>query len=176
MKILFLTNNDISHHLRDWLQERADVTMFSDKIDVHYLKDHSVDFIVSYCYRHIISKQVIEALPGRIVNCHISLLPWNRGSDPNIWSFIENTPSGVTIHYINEGLDTGNIICQSEIEFSYCTETLRTSYNKLHQLMLNMFKNSYEIIVGGGYWNSSDGQWELPRFKTARTFPVFTEL
>ena len=64
---------------------------------------------------------------------HISLLPWNRGYHPNIWSFLEDTPKGVTIHYINEGIDTGDIIVQKEIVIDEDKETLKSSYEILHE-------------------------------------------
>ena len=40
-----------------------------------------------------------------IVNLHISYLPFNRGSHPNYWSFVENTPKGVSIHEIDEQIE-----------------------------------------------------------------------
>ena len=53
----------------------------------------------------------------KIINLHISYLPYNKGAHPNFWSFADNTPSGVTIHEVNENLDSGNIIFQKKIEF-----------------------------------------------------------
>ena len=67
-----------------------------------------VDFIISYGYRHILKKDLIEMFPRKIANLHISLLPWNRGADPNLWSFLEDTPKGVTIHYIDCSVDTAS--------------------------------------------------------------------
>ena len=68
--------------------------------------------IVSYNYKHIIQPEIIVLMNGRLVNLHISYLPWNKGSDPNFWSFIDNTPKGVTIHKIDNHLDTGAILYQ----------------------------------------------------------------
>ncbi|MCL0081308.1 hypothetical protein M1N64_03665 [Peptococcaceae bacterium] len=50
----------------------------------------------------------MDKFQGRAINLHISFLPWNRGADPNFWSFIENAPVGVSIHYLDEGIDTGD--------------------------------------------------------------------
>ncbi len=41
-------------------------------------------------------------------------LPFNRGAHPNFWSFMEKTPSGVTMHEINSGIDKGKIIVQKK--------------------------------------------------------------
>lgn len=97
--------------------------------DVERLKP---DLLVSYRYRYMITKDIIDFMSKRlgIINCHISLLPHNRGADPNLWSLINNTPKGVTIHYIDEGLDTGYIINQREVFFDK-NDTLKSLYKKL---------------------------------------------
>jgi len=118
-------------------------------VDVHFLKRNSIDFAVSYRYRHLIRKPIIEYLKGHIINLHISLLPWNRGADPNLWSFLEDTPKGVTIHVVDEGLDTGDIIAQKEIFFENSVETLATTYMKLNEEILELFKREWPSITKG---------------------------
>ena len=107
-----------------------------------------VDFLVSYGYRHILKKDVLDKFLNHVINIHISLLPWNRGADPNLWSFLENTPKGVTIHYMDCGVDTGDILIQQEIYFSE-EETLRTSYDKLAEVAQNLFKKYWVDIRDG---------------------------
>jgi len=107
-----------------------------------------VDWIISYGYRHIIKSDIISRFEKKIINLHISLLPWNRGSDPNFWSFFDNTPKGVTIHYIDSGIDTGDILAQQEIEF--CDEeTLRSSYDNLSALIEQLFIEKWPAIRDG---------------------------
>jgi len=122
---------------------------FNDIIDVALLKTNEIEYIVSYRYRHIIRKEVIDYMRGNIVNLHISFLPWNRGSDPNLWSFLENTPKGVSIHYIDKGIDTGNIITQKEYVFDDDIETLLTTYNKLNYAMIRLFKDTWHQLHDG---------------------------
>ena len=100
------------------------------------------DFIVSYGYKHILKADVLEKFQRRVVNIHISLLPWNRGADPNLWSFLENTPKGVSIHYIDLGIDTGDILVQREVHFSL-EETLRTTYEKLSGDAEDLFQENW---------------------------------
>lgn len=124
------------------------------------------DLLVSYGYRHIIRKDVIRMFPNRIVNLHISYLPWNRGADPNVWSFLEDTPKGVTIHHIDDGIDTGNILAQRRVVMTE-GETLKTSYDKLATAIEQLFREVWtDIRVGklaarpqmgiGTYHKSSD--------------------
>ncbi|MFN6960931.1 MAG: formyltransferase family protein, partial [Rhodocyclaceae bacterium] len=75
-------------------------------------------------------------------------LPWNRGADPNLWSFIEDTPKGVTIHYLDEGIDTGDIVVQKQATFSE-NDTLRTSYDKLQKEIQQLFRDNWASIRQG---------------------------
>lgn len=92
--------------------------------------------LVSHGYRHILPAQVFKIAPA--INCHISLLPWNRGASPNYWSWKEDAPKGVTIHEIDEGIDTGPILVQKEVLFGE-NETLKSSYDRLQDELLEMF-------------------------------------
>jgi methionyl-tRNA formyltransferase len=123
--------------------------LLQDPIDMEFLKKNPVDFMVSYGYRHIIRQSIIESIKGRIVNLHISLLPWNRGADPNLWSFLEDTPKGVTIHYIDRGIDTGDIIAQKEVFFDVEIESLSTTYDQLSRCVEALFCEHWPAIMQG---------------------------
>ena len=120
----------------------------SESIDLAFLKSNTVGFIVSHGYRHIIKPSIINYLPDRIINLHISLLPWNRGADPNLWSFLEDTPKGVTIHYLDYGIDTGDIIAQQEVNY-VPEDTLRTSYERLSKTIEELFRRVWPNIRSG---------------------------
>ena len=69
---------------------------------------------MSFGYRKIIHNKILKKLHKPIVNLHISYLPYNRGSHPAFWAFLDRTPSGVTIHELDKGIDTGKIIFQKK--------------------------------------------------------------
>lgn len=147
MKILYLTNNDNALELYNWLKiQGEEVLLCSEKITLEFLKSFAPEIIISYNYKSIIKKDVIEYMNGNIINLHISLLPWNKGAHPNFWSFIEKTPKGVTIHYIDEGLDTGDIIIQKELFFNENEETFKTTYDKLNYAITELFKENWNKI------------------------------
>lgn len=125
------------------------VVQTSERIMSEFIKYKNIGFIVSYGYRHILKKNILELLPNRAINLHISYLPWNRGADPNLWSFVEDTPKGVTIHYLDEGMDTGDIIVQEEVIFNKDQETLATSYEKLRITIQELFKQHWRDIKSG---------------------------
>ena len=139
MNVLVLNNTFTP--VADIVRKRGDnVVECSESIDLAFLKSNTVGFIVSHGYRHIIKPAIADFMRSRIINLHISLLPWNRGADPNLWSFLENTPKGVTIHYVDEGVDTGDIIVQREVVFENEGETLSTTYQKLQNEIIERFE------------------------------------
>jgi methionyl-tRNA formyltransferase len=92
---------------------------------------------------------VVEAYP-RVVNLHIALLPWNRGRNPNFWSWLENTPKGVTIHHIDDGIDTGPVLAQEEVQFDEDKETLASSYRGLKDKVETLFIEFWRQISTDG--------------------------
>lgn len=150
-KVLFLTNNDISLNLYDWLKERCREEIFRNRLTIQIINSIRPDLIISYNYRYIIPKDVIECMKGNIINLHISLLPWNRGASPNFWSSVEETPKGVTIHQINSGLDEGKLIYQKECLLDPEKETFETSYNKLNYEITELFKQNWDEIREGSF-------------------------
>jgi methionyl-tRNA formyltransferase len=144
MKILYLGYSDNPVHT--FLKEKNDVNHFEGDIKDIIVEEY--DWIVSYGYTKIISKEIIDRSKNPIINLHISYLPFNRGSDPNFWSWLEDSPKGVTIHQIDSGLDTGDIFIQKEVKFNE-DETLSSSYqilrNEIESLFIDIF---YDIISG----------------------------
>lgn len=144
MKILHLgpQNNKVYNYLN----KEYSIDSTEEKLDPSTLC--KFDWIVSYGYRHILKKEHIQSSNNPIINLHISYLPWNRGADPNYWSWVENTPKGVTIHIIDEGIDTGDIFIQEKVNFSK-NETLSSSYGKLKNKIEDLFISNFENIVKG---------------------------
>lgn len=130
--------------------ERAGDTALphNDTVDLDFLHRRGIDFGVSYGYRMIIREPVLSAFAERLINLHIAYLPWNRGTDANLWSWLDDTPKGVSIHYIDAGVDTGDILIQRETGFTD-TETLATSYEKLRRDMEALFDESWIAIRDG---------------------------
>ena len=147
MKVLFLGSQDSA--LIPILKKNDDQILWIDRpIDAAFRNQNPADFLISYGYHHILKTEVLEFFPGRAVNLHISYLPWNRGADPNLWSFVDNTPKGVSIHHIDCGIDTGDLIARQEVTMDG-TETLRSSYEKLNVAMLDLFEKVWPDICAG---------------------------
>ena len=115
-KILFLGYSQKETKLIDKLKEDQNYQIFNTKNKIRLKDLDNINFVTSFGYKHIISEDILKK--KNIINLHISYLPYNKGAHPNFWSFAENTPSGVTIHKIDKGIDTGNIIYQKILDIT----------------------------------------------------------
>jgi methionyl-tRNA formyltransferase len=104
-----------------------------------FLKDRSVDYILSINYLFIIEKDIINFPSKFAINFHGSLLPKYRGRTPHIWSIINNEKiSGITAHLLIEDCDKGDIILQEPIEIKdhYTGYDLLLTYKKLYPFFI----------------------------------------
>lgn len=141
MRVLLLT--PIPHYLADTIEAAGD--KYTVSMETPELWPSDIDFIVSFGYRYIISPRVIEYYRGLIINVHISLLPWNRGADPNFWSWFDRTPKGVSIHAVDPGIDTGDILAQHEISPAP-DHTLRSSYSTMVANAASLFADQWTTL------------------------------
>lgn len=150
-KLLFLTNNDNALRLSDYLEKSHDVHIYRERVTLCLVQLMKPDFIISYNYNYIIREDVITYMKGKIINIHISYLPWNRGFSPNIWSFIDHTPKGVTIHEISNGLDQGKILFQKECFFKPEEQSFTSTYQILNDVAVQLFIEHWEDIWNQNY-------------------------
>ena len=179
MRVLLLTP-------RPQLLSRA-ITACGDTFDVSMatpdLWPENVDFIISFGYRHVIKEPQLSLYKNRMINIHISILPWNRGADPNLWSWIDNTPKGVSIHFITPELDKGPVLAQMNVRKWKERETLKSSYDFLNfcagQLLLLEWSNFrrgtwFEVpsIGEGSFHKSKDKDAIMERLPLGWGTPV----
>ena len=148
MNILFLGYDRSETKIIDFLEADGNiVTCISPLEDIESTND--VDMIISYGYKKIINKKLIDKFKNRIINVHISLLPRGRGMYPNFWNALENNRGGVTIHYIDEGIDTGDVLTQALAPSFTDKHTLRTSYMILRAIADVHFMKQWHNILSG---------------------------
>lgn len=86
---------------------------------INLLKSLSADIIVSVSSPRVFKKELLELTPFGCINLHGSLLPQYRGILPSFWMLVNNeTKGGVTVHFIDKNIDTGDIILQREFDIS----------------------------------------------------------
>ncbi|MDQ0208451.1 phosphoribosylglycinamide formyltransferase [Alkalicoccobacillus murimartini] len=83
---------------------------------VEHLQDHKVDFLCLAGYMRLVGSTLLTAYEGRIVNIHPSLLPAFPGLDAVGQALTAGvSETGVTIHFVDAGMDTGPIIAQETV-------------------------------------------------------------
>lgn len=128
------------------IEEEGDsVKIYSKETQLEEFDADNIEFIVSYGYRYLMKRALVERYRGKTINFHPSFLPWGRGYNPNFWSQVFDFPTGVSLHLIHEGIDTGDVFCQREHYFEE-SDTLRTSYYNLQTSMLSLFAKSWRDI------------------------------
>jgi methionyl-tRNA formyltransferase len=75
-----------------------------------------IDLLITNNYSMIIRPDLLKLLGGNAINVHWAMLPMNRGCNPVNWPVIKGeSKSGITLHYMDDGLDSGDIIAQREV-------------------------------------------------------------
>ena len=153
MRCLFLGYNRKKTKLIKMLETKGyKVSNITRKISFSDIENN--DLYISFGYRKIIPKKILQRAKRPIINLHLSFLPFNRGAHPNFWSFIEDTPSGVSIHEIDNGVDTGPIIFQKKIKFNYKKNkniTFKSTYNILFKEAESLFERNINKLISKNY-------------------------
>lgn len=112
------------------------------------LRELRPDIGISAFFGAILKPEVINLFPHGCINTHAALLPYNRGWHTNVWPIIEGTPAGVTVHYIDPGVDTGDIIAQRQIPVEL-TDTGGSLHEKTIRGEVDLFKETWPLIREG---------------------------
>lgn len=152
------------------------------------------DLILTVEYDKILDPTILAVPKMGAINIHFSPLPLHRGSFPVVWSLMENEQAGVTMHWVNEQVNGGDIIATKTIPIE-TNDTSFSLYLKLSKIGMDLFKICFPKIMKGsapkisqqgkqssyhaaGYpeqriidWNKSSD--EIERFIRALTFPGF---
>ena len=120
-----------------------------DEEVIDKIKEINPDLIVVVAYGKILPKEIIDIPKYGIINVHSSLLPKYRGASP-IHSAILNgdKESGVSIMYIEEGLDSGDVILKETCEITE-DDTLGTLHDRLKELGAIGLEKALKLIEVG---------------------------
>ena len=137
------------------LQSQYEVSQtfdFQDKAFSEYLKSLDVDLIVLAGFLWLIPQHLLDAFPGKIINIHPALLPKYGGKGfygHHVHEAVvahHEKESGITIHYVNERYDSGDIIFQKSVELSE-TDTAEDVAAKIHILEKDYFPVVIEELL-----------------------------
>ncbi len=132
--------------------------------------------IVAAWYGSILRPEVVALPPLGCINLHPSYLPLNRGKFPNVWSIVDRTPAGATVHYIDDGVDTGDVILRREVAVDL-TDTGASLYAKLQKACVDIFIEAWPNIRSGTAPRTAQSDLpETPTFHRARDVESIDEI
>ncbi|GBE57682.1 phosphoribosylglycinamide formyltransferase [bacterium BMS3Abin01] len=130
--------------LGDFADRTAHDLAMADELD-----RHGVDLVVLAGYMLLVTPAFLKRFPRRAINLHPSLLPAFPGDTP-----IEDTMdygarvTGVTVHFVDEGTDTGPIILQEAVEIKY-NDTVDSLRERIHTVEHRLLPRAIQLIAGG---------------------------
>ncbi len=133
--------DEVAYKLNLNLYEEKNI---NDQNFLNKIKSLNLDLIVCVNFDQILKKDIINLPTIGCINTHASLLPKYRGRAPLNWAMINGEKySGVTVHFIDEGIDTGDIILQEKIKINedyYISDLLNKVKNIYPKIVLNAIR------------------------------------
>jgi methionyl-tRNA formyltransferase len=118
------------------------------------IRQLDLDFIVCVHFPYIVTPDVLSLPRKGVLNLHPAYLPYNRGWHTASWAILEDTPIGATFHFMDEGIDAGDIIKQRRLDI-HPGDTANTLYLCIKQLEIDVFKEAWVEVESGAYTRHS---------------------
>ena len=112
------------------------------------LRRLELDYIVSIHFPYIVPPEVLALPRVGVLNLHPAFLPYNRGWHTPTWAILEGTPVGATLHFMDDGVDTGDVVRQEQLEVGP-GDTAHSLYARLKQLEIDVFTRAWPQIATG---------------------------
>lgn len=133
-----------------------DCAPFRTKLDgeaeqraIDTIKEHGGDFVALAGFMRIVKPGLLRAFAGRIVNIHPSLLPKFPGLHAGRQALeAGETETGCTVHFVDEGIDTGPIIIQKKVPI-LANDTEETLMNRIHEQEHIAYPEALRRIAAG---------------------------
>lgn len=103
---------------------------------------------LSVLFGYKLDRALIDGFAGGCFNLHPALLPFNRGADPNVWAIVDGTPAGVTLHWMDDEIDTGDIVAQQQIAVEPI-DTGERLYRRLEDASLALLAATWPLVRSG---------------------------
>jgi methionyl-tRNA formyltransferase len=174
MSVLYLIKRIAGHTVKRLSKEyNIDNLPTKNVNESKYIKkiiENKIDIILSIAAPQIFKKEILNSVKYGCINSHSSLLPENKGMMPVFWGLYKGEPEiGVTIHYMDEKLDSGNIIKQEKVP---------VNNRSLHRMILKT-KRMSALLVHKTLNDIMNGKLEsvpMPKGGSYQTFPTPDEV
>ncbi|QTX31468.1 formyl transferase [Aminithiophilus ramosus] len=111
------------------------------------LREAGIELLLSVNFGYVIPPVLLNMLPEAL-NLHTGLLPWCRGSNPNVWAIVERSPAGVTLHRMTEELDRGEIVASLDVPVDP-GDTGASLYERLEEASVTLMRTVWPALREG---------------------------
>ena len=118
-----------------------------DQQAADWLRERGVELVVLAGYMELLTPSFLDAFPNRVINVHPALLPAFPGAHPVEDQLAYGVKvGGVTVHFVDEGVDSGPIILQEAVELPY-TRGQEAVLERLHQTEHELLPRAIRLIA-----------------------------
>lgn len=154
-EITFLVlDKEESSHLKTQIEStaRCKNIFFYEDLRKHevleFLKSLNIDLVILAWWPYIIKKPLFDISRMGFLNTHPSLLPYNRGKHYYFWNLVDGVPFGVTLHWIDENIDSGDIAFQRQLNTTW-EDTGFTLRKRARKAIVSLFEENFDSIISG---------------------------
>ena len=116
---------------------------------LEFVRNLEPDILISVACPKIFPESILDIPRLGCINVHCSLLPKGRGLDPGFWPLaLGHTETGITIHYMDDKIDNGDIISQKTIPI-HPNDSVESLYRRIARVSTNLIVNSLDEIEKG---------------------------
>ena len=121
----------------------------NEQASLRLLRGYEPDILVSMSFDQIFKHHILALAPQGAINCHAGALPFYRGRNVLNWALINDAPEfGVTVHYMDEGIDTGDIILQQTNPISD-DDTYGTVLDRAVEVCAETLHSALQLLANG---------------------------
>ncbi len=119
--------------------------VFREKEGIEKLESLDIDYFMSIHFPYIIPQSVLDVPRIGSLNLHPAYLPYNRGWHTPSWAILDQTPYGATLHWVDEGMDTGDIAIQREVKVTP-SDTADTLYARVLAAEIEILREAVPLL------------------------------
>lgn len=117
-----------------------------DELILQYLRTYNIDLVIFAGWMKIVTPVLIDGFANRIINIHPSFLPNFKGSGAIERVLEANVDStGVTVHYVTEKVDDGEIIIQEKVEI-YSDDTFENLHKRIQKIEHKIYPKAIKLF------------------------------
>lgn len=177
VELVFLGVNDLGERVYDYLVDREDadvLALLTERSQLSLVERLEPDLLISAGFRHIVSQDVLSVPTRGAVNLHNSYLPNNRGANANVWPILNDTPAGVSLHYMTDEVDAGPVIDRRRVPVEP-DDDARDLYERIETAQFEQFTQCWPAIRDGDA-EAVDVDFDAGEYHTKQDFVDLWEL